>query len=224
MRSFSTISVTPVVGVQISALILQHFLSVRVSQKQKFPMIDIFLSLIKAMHYEIHLESKVPPILTNLIHVFRIYFQTKSVLPTPSLSSSTPYFTCVLWFLVAIKVYQFSWYLIPISIFIIIYKIMKYCLFYIYTYLTSEIIIQRVIYFFDMRRDVILPSPLHIIIRCIRKGDKKMNHSLQNSIDYLISAGMIVSLFILILFGTIFLLIQVEFNQKIQLILFIRNI
>lgn len=51
--------------------------------------------------------------------------------------------------------------------------------------------------------------PLNIIIRCIKKGDKKINYCLRDSMDYIISAFMIVILFILIVFGSIFLLTQV---------------
>jgi len=64
--------------------------------------------------------------------------------------------------------------------------------------------------FWQIRRDVIIPKPFSIVFRCVVKGDKKMNRTLQESMDYLISASIIISLFILIFFGTIWLLIQVE--------------
>lgn len=59
------------------------------------------------------------------------------------------------------------------------------------------------------RRDVLTPSPLHGLVRFLIKGDKKFNHGLQASIDYLVSAFMIVTLFVTVLFGSIFLIIQV---------------
>ncbi len=145
----------------------------------------------------------------------RTYFHKKSTLSTIS-SSSTRYFAFIFWSLIAIKLYDFCWYLIPISIFIIIYKISKCLLFYTYIYFNSQTyiqcLIQRIIYFWIIRRDILIPTPLYLIIRCIRKGDKKINHVLQNSIDYLVSACLIVILLILIVFGTLFLLIQVDFE------------
>ncbi len=68
--------------------------------------------------------------------------------------------------------------------------------------------------FWTIRRDVFIPTPLQLIICYIRKGDKILNHALQNSIDYLVSACLIVILLILIVFGTLFLLIQVDFDKK----------
>ena len=61
----------------------------------------------------------------------------------------------------------------------------------------------------DTRRDVLTPSPLFGLIRCLIKGDKKVNYGLQESIDYLVSAFMIVTLLVSVLLGTILLLIQV---------------
>jgi hypothetical protein len=150
----------------------------------------------------------------------RTYIHKKSVLSTisSSSSSSTRYFAFVFWSLIAIKVYDFCWYLILISIFLVVYKILKCLLFYIYTYFTAQAcmkyIIQRMISFWILRRDVFIPIPLHLIIRCLRKFDKKINHAVQNSIDYLVSACMIMILLILIVFGTLFLLIQVDFDNQ----------
>ncbi len=62
-----------------------------------------------------------------------------------------------------------------------------------------------------IRRDVLTPSPLHGLVHFLRKGDKKFNYGLRASIDYLVSAFMIVTLFITVLFGTIILIIQVFF-------------
>ncbi len=63
----------------------------------------------------------------------------------------------------------------------------------------------------SIRRDVLTPSPLHGLVRFLIKGDKKFNHGLQASIDYLVSAFMIVTLLITVLFATILLIIQVFF-------------
>ncbi|CAF0871781.1 unnamed protein product [Rotaria sordida] len=171
-------------------------------------------------------------IFTNLINVFRrirAYFQNKSSLPDipSSSSSSASYFTFVLWSLIAIKVYQFYQYLIPILIFIIIYKVIKYFLLYTYSYLCQQIyikyIIQRIIHFWKIRRDVLTPPLLQNIIRFLIKGDKKINHSLQKSIDYLVSACMIFTLFILILFGSILLVIQIH-HESIHMIKLTSNL
>ena len=59
------------------------------------------------------------------------------------------------------------------------------------------------------RREVLMPSPLHGIMRFLIKGDKKVNHALQESIDYLVTACLIVTLFIMVLLCTILLVIQV---------------
>lgn len=92
----------------------------------------------------------------NVFRCIQIYFHTKSVSPKiSSSSSSTRYFTFVLWSLVAIKVYEFSWYLIPISIFIVIYKIIKSLLLYIFIYLNRQTrlkyIFQQIINFLKTR-------------------------------------------------------------------------
>jgi len=60
-----------------------------------------------------------------------------------------------------------------------------------------------------IRRAVLTPSPLHGLLRFLIKGDKKFNHGLHASVDYLVSAFMIVTLLITVLFGTILLIIQV---------------
>ena len=93
----------------------------------------------------------------------RTYFHRRSVPSSISSFSSTRYFKFVLWSLVAIKVYDFSWYLIPISIFIIIYKLIKSSLFYTYTYFIAQVrvksLIQRLRNFWHIRRDVLIPIP-----------------------------------------------------------------
>ena len=55
-----------------------------------------------------------------------------------------------------------------------------------------------------------MPSPFHGLGRFLIKGDQKFNIGLQASIDYLISALMIVTLLLSVLFGTILLIIQVD--------------
>ncbi|CAF1029362.1 unnamed protein product [Adineta steineri] len=168
------------------------------------------------------------PILIHTINRFeriRNYFHIKSTLSnntsSSSSSSSAPYFSFVIWSFVAIKIYQFYWYLIPISIFVIIYKIIKYFLLYTYTYLSQQThvqhIIQRFSNFWKIRRNVLTPLPYHSFIRFFIKGDKKMNYILQESIDYLASACIIIALFILIAFGTILLLIQIH-HESIHMI------
>ncbi|CAF1499805.1 unnamed protein product, partial [Rotaria sordida] len=174
-------------------------------------------------------------IFTNLVNTFnriRTYYHVRgeqSSLPVTSTSSasSTPYFTFVLWSLVAIKVYQFYWYLGRILIFVIIYKIIKKILFETYIYLmrqqSVQCIIQRIINFLKDRRDVLTPSPLHGLVRFLIKGDKKFNHGLQGSIDYLVSAIMIVTLLITVLFGTILLIIQIH-HESIHMIKLTSNL
>lgn len=99
-------------------------------------------------------------IFSNLVDSFnrlREYFRTKraqssSFIPS---ASSTPYFTFVLWLLLAIKVYQFYQYLIAISVFVIIYEIIKFLLIKFYNYLirqeTVQYIIQQIIQFLQDR-------------------------------------------------------------------------
>ena len=55
-----------------------------------------------------------------------------------------------------------------------------------------------------------MPSPYLGLIRFLIKGDQKLNVGLQASIDYLISALMIVTLLVFVLLGTILLIIQVN--------------
>ena len=68
--------------------------------------------------------------------------QSRASSPVNSSASSTPYFTFVFWSLVAIKVYQFYWYLIPIPLLVITYKIIKYSVIYTWFYLTRQARIQ----------------------------------------------------------------------------------
>ncbi len=106
------------------------------------------------------------------------------------------------------------------KVIIILYKMVKYLLLHIYTYFNRQTalkqILQRIIHFGISRRKVLVPAPFQIIIRCVRKGDSTMNHTLQDSIDYLISAWMIVTLLIWIIFGTLFLTVQVSFSHQMN--------
>ncbi|CAF0818130.1 unnamed protein product [Adineta ricciae] len=156
----------------------------------------------------------------------RSYFATRQTAdqsPTTALSSavSAPYFTFVLWSLVAIKVYRFYGYLISILLFVVIYKIIKFLLIKTYDYLirqeSVQYVIQQAILFLQVRRDVLTPSPLSGLVRCLIKGDKKVNYGLQESIDYLVSAFMIVTLLVSALLGTILLLIQIH-HESIHMV------
>lgn len=98
--------------------------------------------------------------LANAFNALREYYRTRRAqsslnVASTSSASSTPYFSFVLWSLVAIKVYQFYQYLFGISIFIIIYKIIKYLLIVIYNYLARQesvqCIIQQIIQFLRVR-------------------------------------------------------------------------
>ncbi|UJR31955.1 hypothetical protein I4U23_019428 [Adineta vaga] len=159
----------------------------------------------------------------NTFDRFRIYLQmkTRTTVISSSSSSSTTYFSFIFWSFMALKIYQFYWYLIPISLFIIIYKIIKCFLLYTCIYFNRQgrlqHIIQRFIQFWKNRREVILPSPLHGILQLFMKGDKKINHILQETIDCIVSACMIVILFIIVLFGSIFLIIQIQ-HESIHMI------
>ncbi|CAF3718103.1 unnamed protein product [Rotaria sp. Silwood1] len=171
-------------------------------------------------------SSKVDQYRKSIFSIFRcirVYFHIKSSSSTISSSSSTFYFTFILWTLVAIKVYQFYQYLIPISIFIIIYKFIKYILLYTYSYLSRQKCIEYIIYFWKIRRDVFTPPLLRSIIRILIKGDKKINHVLQESIDYLVSAIIIVTLFVIILFGSIILVMQIH-DESIHMIKLTSNL
>lgn len=64
------------------------------------------------------------------------------------------------------------------------------------------------------RRAVLIPSPLQALLRFFVKGDKKFNQGLQESIDFLVSAFMIVTLLVTVLFGSIFLIFQVRMNSS----------
>lgn len=143
----------------------------------------------------------------------RVYLRGATVKRSSSLSSSTACFTFVLCSLVAIKIYQFYWYLIPVCIVVVIYKVIKSTLIYTYTHLSQQTrvqqLIQHLIRFCQIRRSVLTPAPVHGIMRLIIKGDKKVNHTLQDCIDHLVTAGMIVILFIIALLGAILLVIQV---------------
>ncbi|CAF3440966.1 unnamed protein product [Rotaria socialis] len=144
-----------------------------------------------------------------------------------SSASSTPYFKFIFWSLVAIKFYEGHWFLVRILIFVSIYTTIKKLLIITYIYLTRQesvqCLIQRIIEFLQVRRDVLTPSPLNGLLRFFIKGDKKINHGLQASIDYLVSACMIVTLLITVLFGTILLVIQIH-HESIHMIQLTSNL
>lgn len=90
----------------------------------------------------------------------RSYFPTRPAVdqsPTTALSSalSSPYFTFVLWSLIAMKVYRFYVYLISILLFVVIYKIIKFLLIKTYDYLIKQesvqYVIQQTILFLQVR-------------------------------------------------------------------------
>lgn len=177
---------------------------------------------LKSHHEEQHLllESPCSKIEENVnsFHRFqriRTYFFTKSPLSSSSPSSSARYFTFILWSLLAVKIHDFSWYFIPISIFIIFYKSVKGLFIASFSYLTSRdyfhSLVKRIRRFCTVRSNVFMPIPLKCVIRYLRKGDQKINHALQNSMDSLISATLILILLIFIVFGSLFLFVQVRF-------------
>ena len=50
---------------------------------------------------------------------------------------------------------------------------------------------------------------MHGSVRLLVQVDRRVNHALQDSVDYLVSACIIIALFILLALGTTLLLIQV---------------
>lgn len=97
-------------------------------------------------------EPRRRSVFTDAVDVFnfiRAYYRTKRAQAQASTTAtssafSTPYFTFVLWSLVAIKVYQFYWYLFSFALFVIIYKIIKYLLIKTYLYLTQQEGVQNI--------------------------------------------------------------------------------
>lgn len=85
-----------------------------------------------------------------------------------------------------------------------------------FTYITSgeyfHYLIEQTRRFWTIRSNVFMPVPLKLIVRYLRKGDQKINHALQNSMDSLISAALIVFLMIFMIFGGLFLFVQVDFS------------
>lgn len=96
----------------------------------------------------------------NVFNQIRAYYNTRSEnssqpVTSTSSASSTPYFTFLLWLLIAIKVYQFQWYFIRLLIFVITYQIIKRSLIKIYNYLirqeSIQLIVKRIIEFLQVR-------------------------------------------------------------------------
>lgn len=163
-------------------------------------------------------------IFTNLVNFFQRFQTTNnsvSVERKSTASSSTPYFTFIFWSLIAIKIYQFGYYLAFLVILVPSYLLIKYLLIQLSTYLIQQESIKKLAetvrnYFLE-RQDVLMPPPLQSLTRFLTKGDKKLNQGLQASIDYLVTALMIVILLISVLFGSIFLIIQIQ-HESVQMV------
>lgn len=60
-------------------------------------------------------------------------------------ASSTPYFSFILWSLVATKIYQFYHYLFAIFVFVVIYTIIKYLLKHLMKYLWQQQVVKNIV-------------------------------------------------------------------------------
>ena len=163
-------------------------------------------------------------IFTNLINLFqkvRISDNPESSERKSATSSSTPYFKFIFWSLIALKIYQFYYYLAFLVILVPTYISIKYLLNQLWKYLIQQESIDKfgknIRSYILERQDILAPPPLQSLTRFLIKGDKKLNQGLQASIDYLVTALMIVTLLVTVLFGSIFLIIQIQ-HESIQMI------
>ena len=170
--------------------------------------------------------------LTHLLSALRSHGRTPA--PSPPFSS-TSFFSFLLCPLIALQVHQFFDYVIPLIVLLVTYKWMKFIVLTSSRYWQERVAVNcfvrrattfvrvryvKMIYylwglsFHFSRRQVLIPSPLYALRRSLIQIDQRCNRYLQSSIDYLVSASMILILCLTLLFGSVLLLQQVRSARR----------
>ena len=167
----------------------------------------------------------------HLLSVLRSYGRISA--PSASVSS-TSFFAFLLCSLIGLKLHQLVYYVTPIVLLVVIYKLTK-CVFltiarcwqecvsvnYSFQRATNFLRVRWVetihdcvesTFLFD-RRPVLIPSQVNALRRSLMKVDQRCNRYLQRSIDYFVSAWLIVILSLALLFASVLLLQQVRSDQ-----------
>ena len=135
------------------------------------------------------------------------------------------YFIMLFWFFIYVNFRMDLLIAIPLIIFV--WKSLKFIYLTLYLFLSSNgsilSLADRASKWTDCRRDVLVPRPFMILIRFFKLGDRKLNRSLQESIDNIIALLMIISLIAFMIIAFIFLLIQLQ-AESIELIGIVSNI
>lgn len=138
---------------------------------------------------------------------------------------SDVYFIMLFWFFIYVN-FRIDLY-IAIPLIILIWKTLKYVCLTTYFFMASNSTIltcaDKVTKWTNCRRDVLVPKPFLMLFRFFRIGDRKLNRSLQGSIDSIIALLMIIGLIAFMVIALIFLFIQLQ-AESIELIGIISNI
>lgn len=148
--------------------------------------------------------------MTDLIQAIRINHNDYQYSVSPSYIS-IPYFTHLLCIFIAMKFDYFGIYLILILTSSFIYKWIKFILLVVYTYIGGKNFFKtRAIEFIATRQKALIPSAFFGLQQCLIKFDQACYQYLQASLDYLISAVILLTLCIVLFVGSLFLLLQIH--------------
>ncbi|RNA21648.1 transmembrane protein -like [Brachionus plicatilis] len=129
------------------------------------------------------------------------------------------YFILLFWFFIYVN-FRIDFY-IAIPLIILVWKTLKFVCWTAYSFLATNSSVltyaDKLNQWTNCRKDALLPKPFVMVIRFFQLGDRKLNGSLQNSIDNIIALLMIISLIVFMVVSLIFLVIQIQ-AESIELI------
>ena len=140
-------------------------------------------------------------------------------------AESDRYFKFLFWLYVSIKLWSFQ--VLALILFIIIWKSIKLIYFLLKDYLYKKIDVKNLIVkinnWISERKEILTPTPFKILLNFYYIGDYKLNRWLRQSISSIISAFMILALLSFIIIAIILLAIKVQ-DESLKLISIISDI
>ncbi|OQR75866.1 transmembrane protein-like [Tropilaelaps mercedesae] len=126
------------------------------------------------------------------------------------------YLIAVVWACVVMQIYRNLWFL-PLMYIPLLYGMVKsICIRLNVTEWTSSMR-EGFDDWYEQRREAIMPDYLRPVIRLLLKGDHKIKHVLENSVDSITAVFVIILLFLVATVGTIFMAVQV-YGESVYLI------
>jgi predicted PurR-regulated permease PerM len=140
-------------------------------------------------------------------------------------SRSNRYFTLLFWFYISVKLWSYP--VLSLMIFIIIWKLIKILAIFLSNILYEKFDMKNVFKefraWFSDRQEVLAPRPFKILLNFYYIGDHKMNKWLRESLHSIISAFMILALLLFLISAMVLLAMEVQ-DESLKLISIISNV